>query len=163
MTSSDAGEVKPVELKMTAVGSGREVDLASLLQPVLFVAFGQETQAGSDPVEQVARARYKPSDLLVVSLIDLHKIPSLIRKMAEGVLNNEHKKAVEALPAGADPYEYVVVLPDWKGEAVKSLGLTDATKAIGLALVDTAGRVQWRYQGAEPAPALEARFASNPL
>ena len=161
--TTNTGPGAAVDIKLTAVGSGREINSRALERPVLFIAFGQETQAGIDAVEQVARARYKPDALTVVNLVDLHKIPGLLKKMAEGVLSNEHKKAVEALPAGADPFDYVIVLPDWKGEAVKTLGLEDATKAVGLALVDTSGRVAWRYQGAEPAPALESHLASNPL
>jgi hypothetical protein len=165
MTSTRAGEdlSEAPDLKLTAIGSGREVNLRSLDRPLLFIAFGQETQAGIDAVEQVARARYQPKRLTVANLVDLHKIPGLLKKVAEGVLAGEHKKAVEALPAGADPYDYVIVLPDWKGEAVRALGLEDATKSIGLALVDAGGRIAWRYQGPEPEKALEQRLAAQPL
>jgi hypothetical protein len=153
-----------LDFNLTAIGSGREIRPGAIGAPALFLCFGQETQAGRDAVEAVARGKYAtPAELVVVYLIDLHKIPGLLRKVAEGVLGNEHKKAVESVPPGGDPAEYVIVLPDWKGSAVQALGLEDATRTLGLALVDEGGRVTWRYQGAEPAAALEAWLAEQPL
>ncbi len=96
-------------------------------------------------------------------MIDLHKIPGLLRKVAEGVLANEHKKAVEGLPHGAPAHDYVVMLPDWQGAAVKALGLEDATKALGLVLIDGDGRELWRDQGPEPAAGLRRYLAAHPL
>ncbi len=148
---------------MTAVGSGRQLRLGALGVPALLICFGQETQAGIDAVETAARERYPgPEDLLIGHVVDLHKIPGLLRKVAEGVLGGEHKKAVEALEPGKEPADFVVILPDWDGSAVRKLGLEDATKALGLALLDTSGRVEWRYQGPEPAAALRERLGPLP-
>ena len=36
-------------------------------------------------------------DVLIVDVVDLRKLPGMFRKVAEGVLSAEHKKAVEAL------------------------------------------------------------------
>lgn len=160
---SDFALSDPSLAALTAVGSGRKLAQIEPSRPLLFICFGQETQAGIESVESVAREAYPlASELLIAHVIDLHKIPGLLRKIAEGVLAGEHKKAVEALSAGQAPDDYVVMLPDWDGAAVAALGLDDATKVIGLALAggDSAA---WRYQGEDPAGALRARLAVRPL
>jgi hypothetical protein len=151
-------------LVLTAMVSGRTVKGSGNGVPTLFICFGQETQAGIGAVEDVARGAYpRASRLLVAHVIDLHKIPGLLRKVAEGVLANEHKKAVEGLPHGVPVDDYVVMLPDWQGAAVKALGLQDATKELGLVLIDGHGHELWRHQGPEVAAGLRQYLAANPL
>jgi hypothetical protein len=146
---------KAPALTLTAIGSGRQLDLAATGVRTLLICFGQETQAGTEAVEAVARGRFPTAaELLVGHVVDLHKIPSILRKVAEGVLSGEHKKAVAELEAGKAPEEYVVIFPDWDGSTVTALGLEDATKAIGLVVLSADGGVEWRYQGAEPADAV---------
>ena len=146
---------------LEAIGSGRKVDLSAPGRSVLLICFAQETQDGIEEVEAAARRRFATADeLLVGHVIDLHKVPGLLRKVAEGVLAGEHRKAVEALPAGQEPDDYVVILPDWDGAGVRRLGLEDATQALGLALLRADGSIAWRYQGPDPAAALAARLAS---
>ena len=153
-----------LDLTLTAIGSARELNLGRLGLPCLLICFGQETQAGIEDVESAARERYPKADqLLIGHVVDLHKIPGLLRKVAEGVLANEHKKAVESLPAGVSAHDYVVILPDWDGSAVRALGLEDATRTMGLALIDAAGRIAWRHQGLEPTEELRRRLAGEPL
>jgi hypothetical protein len=150
---------RPLDLRLTAFKSARIIEPGKTGRPVLMICFGQETQAGIDAVEAVAREIHpKDAELIVGYVIDLHSIPSLLRKVAEGVLAGEHRKAVESLPAGLAPDDYVVMLPDWDGAIVKALGLSDATKTLGLALVDAGARVAWRYQGDSPAEALRERL-----
>ncbi|HXH21136.1 MAG TPA: hypothetical protein VNN10_03835 [Dehalococcoidia bacterium] len=146
-------------LSLAAFNSGRVIELGKTDRPVLMICFGQETQVGIEAVEAVAREIY-PSDrrLIIGHVIDLHKIPSLLRKIAENVLGGEHAKAVAALPPGAAAEDYVVMLPDWDGSLVSALGLEDATKTLGLALVEPDGLVAWRYQGEAPAEAVRAEL-----
>jgi hypothetical protein len=145
----------PLNLKLTAFNSGRVIEPGHTGRPVLLICFGQETQGEIEAVEKAAREIHPlDADLIVAHVIDLHAVPSLFRKVAEGVLGGEHRKAVEALPPDRAAEDYVVMLPDWDGAIVKALGLTDATKALGLALVDLDGSIAWRYQGASPADAL---------
>ena len=164
MTSSEASGESAAGVKLTAVGSGRDVDLSALSVPALLICFAQETQAGIDPIEQAAHERYPDaSRLLVAHVVDLHKIPGMLRKVAEGVLGNEHKKAVEELPAGVPAADYVMILPDWDGSAIRALGLEDPARAVGVVLIRPGGAIAWRYQGAEAAAAVRARFEAVPL
>lgn len=104
-----------------------------------------------EELEAVARERYPAAaELLVANVVDLHKIPFLLRKVAEGVLNSEHRKALEGLGPGQAAEDYVVILPDWDGSAVRGFGLEDATRTLGLASVGAQGEVLWRYQGENP-------------
>jgi hypothetical protein len=147
------------EVTLTAVGSGRQISLAAPGTPLLLICFAQETQSAFEPVEAAARARYPDAtDLVVGHLVDLHKVPSLLRKVAEGVLGSEHRRAVDALQPGQAPDDYVVILPDWDGSTVRSLGLDDVTKTLGIVLIHEDGRILWRYQDAAPAETLSERL-----
>jgi hypothetical protein len=77
---AEATSSERIDLKLTAVGSGRVVEVANLSAPALLICFGQETQTGLDAVESVARVRYpRASRLLVANVVDLHKVPGLMR------------------------------------------------------------------------------------
>src|SRR5262245_29164885 len=121
--------ILPPAITLTAVGSGREVALNAPCQTTLLICFAQETQAGTEAIEKAARARWpNAKDLLVAYLVDLHKVPGIFRKVAEGILNGEHKKAVAALPPDSDPYDEVVILPDWAGAVAKALTLEELSR-----------------------------------
>ena len=93
-------------------------------------------------LEAAVRTRWPSAgDVLVADVVDLHKVPSMFRRVAEGVLQKEHRQAVDALSPGLDPYDHVVLLPDWNGAVAKALGLEDPTQQLGWAVINPAGEV----------------------
>src|SRR5262245_15895900 len=83
---------------LTAVSSGRVLQLDAPGVTTVLICFAQETQKDIAAPEAAVRERWQAAtDVLVANLIDLHKVPGMFRKIAEGVLSNEHRKAVEAL------------------------------------------------------------------
>jgi hypothetical protein len=132
---------------LTAVGSGRIIDVAALDRPAVLICLAEATQDAADPVEAAVRARYSASQVLVGHVIDLHTVPSLFRGMARGILNTEHEKAVAALPAGETAEDYVVMLPDWDGDFIKALGLDDVAQRCGVAVFATDGALAGTAQG----------------
>ena len=106
----------------------------------LLICMNQETQKAAEAVEEAVRARWPlASDLLVAYVIDLRSVPGMFRKLAENMLASEYRKAIEALPAGQLPQDYVVVLPDWNGEAIQALGFDGASYAPGAAILTSEG------------------------
>ena len=71
----------------------------------------------------------------------------MFRKVAEGVMSSEHKKAVAALSDGQDAHDYVVMLPDWQGEVAMSLNLPEPAKTICGAVLSAEGNVMGTFEG----------------
>ena len=151
-------------IKLSAVGTQREIDFDSPGVVTLLVCYAQDTEAGAEPLETAVRERYPdPSKLLIAHLIDLQKLPGLFRKIAETTLDSEYKKAVAALEPGQDADDHVVILADFSGAAVKSLELVDVDKKMAVAVIDKAGLLRGTDQSDDPSAAalllLDAAFA----
>jgi hypothetical protein len=94
------------------------------------------------------RERYPSADdVLVVDVVDLRGVPGVFRKVAEGVLAGEHKKAVEALPDGLDPHDHVIILPDWQGDVAKSFNLPEPSRTVCGAVLSAEGDVMGTFEG----------------
>ena len=134
--------VKPIML--TAVGSGRVLNLAAPGVTTVLICFAQDTQKGIEAPESAVRERWPEAHTVLVGhVIDLTKVPGLFRKIAEGVLSNEYRKAVAALPEDqvSAPDDYVVMFPDWSGEVVQAFGIADPNVAMSCIVLSKNGRV----------------------
>jgi hypothetical protein len=137
-------------LKLTAVGSERSFSLQAPGVATVLICLAQETEKDAAPIESAVRALYPdPRDVLIAHVIDLRNVPGLFRKVAEGILSSEHKKAVEALTDGQDPADHVIILPDWQGEVAKSLNLPEPSKIICGAVLSAEGDVMGTYEGTD--------------
>ncbi|HEX6032089.1 MAG TPA: hypothetical protein VFY90_11725 [Tepidiformaceae bacterium] len=150
--------VPSVTLK--AAVSGRLVRLDQLEKPAVVMMFGQNNSAQVDPVVEAVRAKYPEEQVLLVSVADLSKLPKLLRKMAEGVMNGRYKGEAEKLRDGLDPAEHVVILPDWDGEVAPGFGLGPVDKQMAMAVVATGGRLAGTYQDAAPETAVTGMLES---
>ncbi|HLF80091.1 MAG TPA: hypothetical protein VJB57_21635 [Dehalococcoidia bacterium] len=131
-------------ITLTAVGSGREIVLDRPGTALVVICLAQETQKDAEAIELAVRARWpSASDVLVVHVIDLRKVPGIFRSMAENLLASEHKKAVAELPEDQAPApdDYVVILPDWEGAVANALGLQEPAKVVGAAVISAGGLV----------------------
>ena len=121
----------------------------------MLICLAQETEKEAAIIEDAVRERFpSPQDVLVANVIDLRGVPSLFRKVAEGMLAGEHKKAVEALPDGLDPRDHVIILPDWQGDVAKSLNLPEPSKTVCGAVLSAEGDVMGTYEGTNAANVL---------
>ena len=133
------------DITLTAYGSEREIPLRRPGLVTVLTCFAQETEAGAAPIEALVRRRWpKATEVLVVDIVDLRKVPRMFRRIAESVLASEHKKAVEALATGLSAFDYVVVVADWQGEVAKAFGL-DPAMALGGVVITAAGAVAGRF------------------
>jgi hypothetical protein len=133
---------------LTAIGTGRAIDVSLLDRPTVFLCFAQATQNAADPIEAAIRERYPTSEVLVAYVVDLHRVPGMLRGVPERMMKSEFEKAVAALPEAETAEDYVVVLPDWDGAFVKSLDLQDdVSKQLGLAVFRQDGALVGTAQG----------------
>ncbi len=65
------------------------------------------------------------------------------------------------LPDDLEAGEYVLILPDWDGRAVKAVGLQGVDEQAGVVLLDRNGRVIDIYQGDEAAEAALQMVSSH--
>ena len=140
-------------LTLKAAGSGCEVTLNALGKPAVLIFHTADSaeQAGAiNAVLRSASAYPSAKALVIANVVDLHAVPKLFRSFAEKSMRESFQKAAAALPAGFDPAEYVLILPDWDGSVTKTLGLKDTSRTVGLAVLDGGGGVVGTYQGSQP-------------
>ncbi len=147
---------------LTAVGTDRVIDPNAIDVPLVLICYAQATQSAGEAIETAIRDAYPDATRLVVAhVIDLHSVPRMLRGVAEGILRNEYNKAVESLAEGQMPYDYTIVLPDWDGAAIASLGLENVDKHAGVAVFAPPGRLLGIDQSDEPASAVLRMLESN--
>ena len=99
------------------------------------LCYAQATQDAALPLEAAIRTRHPDAaTVLIAHVIDLHSVPSMFRGIAEGIMRGEFDKAVRELAPGQDPFDYVIILPDWDGAFVASTSLADVSKRLGVAV-----------------------------
>ena len=136
-------------ITLKAAVSNREFRYNAPGTTSLLLCLTQETQPQAEAIEEMARRRWPlASDLLVVYVIDLRKVPFMLKGIAESVMDNEYKKSLDGLPEGCDPHDYVIITPDWKGETAKAFDL-DANKSdLTLVILTKDGRLAGTLHGA---------------
>ena len=138
------------DLTLTAVGSERSLALQAPGVATVLICIAQETEEQAAAIENAVRALYpNPGDVLIAHVIDLRNVPGMFRRVAEGILAAEHKKAVGELTDGQDPADHVIILPDWQGEVAKSLNLPEPSKTICGAVLSAEGDVMGTYEGTD--------------
>ncbi len=147
----------PPEITLEAVGSGRKVNLGELRTPAVLIFHGPSNASEASRINAEIRTTYpRASEVLVANVVDLDGVPKLFRSFAGREMKKAYEKAAAALPAGASPEEYVVVLPDWDGKATKAFGLAEVEERPAVVVLKD-GRVVGAAQGdglAERAAAL---------
>lgn len=135
-------------LTLEAAGSGRSIALNELGRPAVIICHGQDTAKAAIEVNAAVREQYPdPAQVLIASVIDLRQFPSMFHGMVKPELQKAYDKAAGKLPEGADPAEFVVLLPDWKGEATDALEATGSTKNAAVLVAAASGEIVGRHQG----------------
>jgi hypothetical protein len=135
----------------TAIGHGREVNLSALGVPALLIFVGRETSSQARPIVNEVRERYNDiTQLVVCNMADVRGIPKLVRKPVEMLMKSSYKDAVDNLAEGRTPEDYVLILPDWDGQAYRAFGVEDVSKQPAFGVLDRAGAVAGTYQGEDP-------------
>ncbi len=142
-------EAPDVTLKSAV--SGRTVNLRKAGVPLVLVFATQATTEMASTFRTALRERYPdPARLIIASVVDMHAVPRLMRKMAEGALSTRYREVAGRLAPGQEPRDYIVMLPDWKGEVAPALGLGDLQDKLAIAVVATDGSVAGTYCGDDP-------------
>lgn len=141
-------EIKAPAVTLTAIGNNRKITLNKIGTPAVLLFHGRNTAEASRKVNGPVRDRFpEASQLLVASIMDLHIAPRLLRGVVEAFIRDAYEEAIQELPNGWTPQEYLLLLPDWDGKLTKSFGFKDTDRNAGVALLDADGRIVGTYQG----------------
>jgi hypothetical protein len=123
-----------------AIGHGRQLNLGQLGVPAVLVFVARETSEQASPIVSAIRERFpSASQVMICNIADVRGIPRLVRKPVEMLMKSSYKDAVDNLQPGRTPEEYVLILPDWDGDAFTSLEVGDVTKDVALVVLDARG------------------------
>lgn len=145
-----AGQPAP-DFTLTAVHTARQVGPQSFARrPVVLVFVSQSTTGAIGEVNDAVRAQFPlASQVVVASVFDFGSVPGMFHKLIGLVLNRAYSQAVAGIPAGLDPDDYVLILPDWSGKVCTQFNVRDTNKAAAVVVIDRAGTVQGALQGSD--------------
>jgi hypothetical protein len=133
---------------LTAAGSGRKLALDRLEAPAVLFFLWRDTLHLAEPVNLGVRRRYPlASQLLVANLADLRGVPGLLHGLVLREMEKGYHDIAARLPAHLDPADYVLIVPDWKGQAVKAVGLPGPLRRPALAVLGSGGLLFGVHQG----------------
>jgi hypothetical protein len=139
------------DITLKSVVSGRQVNLRKPGAVLVLVMPTQATTEAVNPLRTALRERFPdPAKVLIASVVDLHQVPRLMRKVGESALNKRYEEVVAGLKEGQDPAAYVVMCPDWNGEVPGKLGFDDLGVEMGVAVIAADGTLAGAYRGIEP-------------
>jgi hypothetical protein len=149
-------------IKYKAIGHGREINLAQLGKPAVLIFVARETSAQAKPISREIRGHFpSAADLVICNVADVRGIPKLVRKPVELLMKSSYKDAVEDLEPGRAPEDYVLILPDWDGEAFAALDIEDVKEHVAVVVVDAAGEKQGVFRDADGAVAALRQIAAS--
>ncbi len=144
------------DFSLLAAGSGRRVSPGELAgRKVVLIFHLQETAPTARALNRAIRERYPdPEDVFVASVIDLSIVPPFYWMTVGVVLSGAYEQAAGELPPGADPAEYVAILPDWGGRVSRDFGVRRTDRAAAIVVLDRGSKVVLSYQGERPVGAV---------
>ena len=116
------------------------------------LAFGGRKTAGEvERLVEEVRARHGAEEVPIVQIVTLKGVPRLVHSLARKDVKNGYEKQVEreaerlrelGQAASADPARSVIILLDWEGQLVGSLGIKGLESASVALLVDGQGAIR---------------------
>lgn len=144
-----AGSPSP-DFELAAISSGRRITPARRDGRPLVLIFHDHTMAGAvREINTAVRERYDAGAVLVASVVDLRAVPRLLRGMVRTFMEQAYRRGADAVPPGADPADYVIILPDWKGAATGALRVPPLKKGPSVVILSGDGIVAGNVNGEE--------------
>ena len=139
---------------LTAAGSRRKLCLDQLDVPAVLFFLWIDTINLAEEINLAVRRRYpQASQLLVANLADLRGVPGLLHGSVRREMEKGYRDIAARLPDHLDPADYVLIVPDWKGQAVRAVGLSSPLRRPSLAVLDRGGLLLGVHQGDDLADA----------
>ena len=132
-----------------AIGHGRTINLAQLGVPAALVFVARETSSQANPIISIIRETFPRADQVTIcNVADVRGIPKLVRKPVEMLMKSSYNDAVANLQEGRTPEEYVLILPDWDGDAFTALEVESVKETVSIVVLDANGESQGTFKDA---------------
>lgn len=149
-TNPQPSTVRAPKVTLTAVGSGRKIDLRQTGILTLLVCHGRDSADEATQVHTAVRERYPlASTLLTASLVNLKIVPRMFRGVAESAIRKAYQEAIGRLEPGQEPDDYIIILLDWDASVTNALGLYNTASTAGVVVLDGEGNLLETFQGAD--------------
>ena len=134
---------------LTAIGAARIVGGPPGPSTPLLLIFHDHTGAHTAfKINETLRAHFPDIEQLqIASVVGLHHVPRYMRATAEQTVNAAYHQVSASLPAGLDPSEYVLIVPDWEGKVTVAYGMDDCQSQVGVVLIVKPWRIFDTYRG----------------
>lgn len=138
--------------RATAVGSERVFSTRDHQgAPILLIFLDANTSRAVRDVVRGIRLEYPdPTTVMVANVIDLRIVPRLLRGTVKGMMKSALKEARREIPAGFNPDDHLILLPDWSGQISDAYRVPSVSRQVALVNIDGNGRVHGFYQGPNP-------------
>jgi hypothetical protein len=140
------------QFELRAIASGRTFRIQDYIgRPVLLLFVDYNTGRSTREVVQSLRRAYPEFHKLPIALVvDLRIVPGLLRGTAIRIMESAYKQAATEIPAGADPADHLILLPDWSGNVFSDYQVGNVNQYMHLILIGANGRIAATYQGQNP-------------
>jgi hypothetical protein len=140
--ASNPATVAP-DTTLQAVVSERTVSLDDPDVLTVLIFHGEDTADAASEVNFAIRQAFpSASRVLVASVVDLGYVPEMFRGLARDAMRAAFYKEKDAyLPAGYSADDYIVILPDWRGDVTEAFGFQNVDETLGVVVIEEHGRV----------------------
>lgn len=137
------------QFSLNAIASGRAFRLADYKgKPVLLLFVDYNTGRSTREVVISLRQKYPEFERLPIALlVDLRVVPRLLRGTAARFMETAYKQAAGEVPAGYDPADHLILLPDWSGNVFDAYHVGQVNQQMQLVVIGPDGDIQSAYQG----------------
>lgn len=156
----DGAPAPPFALQ--AVVSERPINLQNTNVPLLLVFHSYQTASQVGELIPAVREVYPhPEQALIASVADMRDVPRLFQGAAKKIMRSTYQQAAKQIPAGQNPADHIIILPDWQGNTFEAYHVPDTRSQLALVLIDPARTIHSSYQGPQPAQAAITLLAEN--
>ncbi len=137
---------------------GHPVSLGDYQGRAVVVLFaGRDSGEQARQISRTLRGRYSTEALPIISVLDLSRLPRMMRGVARGRIQSGYREIVREAtatlqqhgqPIPIDPSQMVIMLPDWDGAVTASYGLRGVDKQAVAVAIDGEGSIRGYGTGA---------------
>jgi hypothetical protein len=125
------------------------VNLSQLGVPAALVFVARETSSQANPLITEIRDEFPDArKVMICNVADVRGIPKLVRKPVEMLMKSSYNDAVANLQEGRTAEDYVLILPDWEGDAFTALEVEDVKETVTVVVLDAKGEKVGAYKDA---------------
>ena len=142
------------DLKFTAVGSNKTIELRKLPKPaVLFISHRENAEQAAALNWELIKPYDRSLPIFTANIILLNEFPAITHPMVKRQLNKAYHDIIKDYVKDASLAEQIVhLLPDWKAASVDSFHLAQRRPILVAVVMTQYGEIQRVIESVDPLP-----------